>query len=209
MKIYTLLATCLILATCGCQDRSDREVLDKLDAIKSELATQRGGTVRWAFANKREIESAISQWSRNKMEEVKKSEALAPETEAKVRRYEALQTELLHRQVEAMRFRLPPRPGAPETSQPDKEYEALASQAAEAKAPIAELLDRRSRQATQFRDQFSTDKLIAEYVGDRFDLIVDSSDERFSRSAILYRTTGEVLDITDGVIKLFGEKAKP
>jgi hypothetical protein len=51
--------------------------------------------------------------------------------------------------------------------------------------------------------------LIAEYVKDRFDLVVDSSDERYSRSAVLYRTTGEVLDITDAVIKLFKEKAKP
>jgi len=39
--------------------------------------------------------------------------------------------------------------------------------------------------------------------------VVDSSDERMSRSAVLYRTNGEAQDITDGVIKLFREKSKP
>ena len=43
---------------------------------------------------------------------------------------------------------------------------------------------------------------------DRFDLVVDSSDERFSHSAVLYRTSGEVLDITEGIIKLFKERTK-
>ncbi|MDB6110261.1 MAG: hypothetical protein JWR69_2011 [Pedosphaera sp.] len=143
------------------------------------------------------------------MEEAKKTEALSPEIEEKIRQYEALQTDLLHKQMDAMRLRLPPRASASEVPTPDGDYEALSKRVAEAKVPIADIVDRRSRQASQYRDQYSTDKLIAEYVKDRFDLIVDSSDERFSRSAVLYRTTDEVLDITDGIIKLFKEKTKP
>jgi len=46
-------------------------------------------------------------------------------------------------------------------------------------------------------------------IDDRFDLVVDSSDEHLSRSAVLYRRTGEVLDLTDAIIKLFQEKPKP
>jgi hypothetical protein len=53
---------------------------------------------------------------------------------------------------------------------------------AAAKAPLADILERRSRQASQYRGQFSTESLIAEYAKDRFDLIVDSSDERMCSS---------------------------
>ena len=211
MRTYLLLATCLILVGCGRQDESQREVLGELETIKSELASKRVDPVRWAFANKRDIDSAISQWSRDKMEEVKRAEALTPEVEEKVRQYETLQAELLRKRMDTMGFRLPPPPRALGSEAPpaDKDYEALSNRIAEAKAPIADILERRARQASQYRDQYSTDKLIAEYVKGRFDLVVDSSEERFSRSAVLYRTTGEVLDITDGVIKLLKEKVKP
>ena len=208
MKTYLLLAACLILVGCGRQEESHREVLGKLEAIKSELASKRADTVRWAFANKREIESAVFQWSRSKKEEAKSSEALPPEIEEKVRQYEALQTELIHKQMDSMRDRLPPRPGAPTSPAPDKNYEALANRVAEAKAPIADILDRRSKQASQYRNSYSADKLVAEFAKDRFDLVVDSSDERSSRSAVLYRKTDEVMDVTEGVIKLFKEKTK-
>ena len=77
---------------------------------------------------------------------------------------------------------------------------------AEAKAPIADVIERRNRQASQHRNRHSTDQLVAEYVKDRFGLVVDSSDEHFSSSAVLYRSADEVLDITDGVIKLFKQK---
>jgi hypothetical protein len=209
MRNYLLLATCLSLAGCGRHAESQREVLAKLESIKSELTTKRGNVVRWAVANKREIDSAIFQWSRSKMEEARKSEALSPEIEEKIRRYETLQAELMHKRMDAMRMRLPPRLGAPEASTPDREYETLSNRVAEARAPIADIVDRRNREASQQRDQYSTDKLIAEYVKDRFDLVVDSSDESLARSAVLYRTDAEVLNITDGIIKLFKGKTKP
>jgi hypothetical protein len=210
MKTYLLLATCLILVGCRVSEEDHRAVLAKLDAIDSKLAARRADAVRWAFANKREIDSAIFQRSRDKMEEVKKTESLSPEIEEKIRQYEALQSALTRKQMEAMtrRFRLPQRAGIPETPMPDEDYGDLSNRVAEAKAPIADVIDRRSRQAAQYRDQFSTGRLIAEYAKDRFDLVVDSSDEHFSHPAVLYRTNLEVLDITDGIINLFKEKAK-
>jgi hypothetical protein len=198
MRTYLLLTTCLILVGCSRQEESHRGVKSK-----------GGDAVHWAFANKREIDSAIIQWSRDKMEEVKKADALSPQIEEQIRQYEAMQTELMHKKMEARGIRLPQRAGVPETPASNESYEALSNRVAEARAPIADIVDRRNRQATQYRGQYSTEKLIAEYVKDRFDLVVDSSDERFSRSAVLYRTTDEVLDITDGIIKLFKEKTKP
>ncbi len=44
---------------------------------------------------------------------------------------------------------------------------------------------------------------------DRFDLVIDSSEMHSSRSPVLYRRSGETLDITEGIIKLFKEKTKP
>lgn len=209
MKIYLLLAAGLILVGCGGQDQSNREVLSKLDALKSELVTKQGDSLRWAFANKREIDSVVFQWSRDKMDEAKKAEALPPETEQKVREYEALQSQLMRKEMETRGLRLAPRVGLPEVSAPDESYEVLSNRVAAAKAQVADVVERRSRQASQYRGQFSTESLVAEYAKGRFQLVVDSSDERMSRSAVLYRTNGEVLDITDGVIKLFREKAKP
>src|SRR5207237_7445278 len=125
---YLLLTACLtILVGCGRHAENNREVLGKLEAIKSDLASKRGTAVRWAFANKREVDSAIFQWSRSKMEEARKSEALSPEMEAKIRQYEALQRELMDRQIAAMRLRLPSRLGALEAPAPDKDYETLSN----------------------------------------------------------------------------------
>ncbi len=211
MKIHLLFAACLILVGCGRREQSNAEILGKLEIIQSEL-TKHGGAVRWAFANKSEIDSAIFKWSRDKMEEVKKSEALPPEMEQKIQQYEVLQSQLMRKEMEARGFKLPVRAvreGTPEVSVPDESYEVLSNRVAAAKAPLADILEQRKRQASQYRGQFSAEKLIAEYVKDRFDLVVDSSDERMSWSAVLYRTTGERMDITQAVIGLFKEKAKP
>ena len=45
--------------------------------------------------------------------------------------------------------------------------------------------------------------MIGEYVKDRYDLVVDSSEK------VLYRSAGEVPDITEGIIAFFKEKSKP
>ena len=205
----------LLITVCGfvlvgcCQRKNQREVLTQLEAIRSELASKRAETVRWAFANRLEIDYAVSQWSRVRMEDIKKAEALSPEVEEKIRQYDALESELLRKRMDLMRARLPGRPGTPETAPSDGDFQTLSNRVAEARAPIAEIIDRRNRHAAQIREQYSAGKLISEYARDLFDLVVDSSDVRPPmRSVVLYRTNGEVLDITDGVIKLFKEKTK-
>jgi hypothetical protein len=197
------LAACLILVGCGRQAENHREVLGALEAIKSEIANRQGTPVRWAFANKLEIQSAIFQWSRDKMEELKTAETLSPEVEAKISQYEALQTELMRKQMETRGLRLPPRMGAAEAPATGKDLEALSQRVAEAKAPIAAIVERRSRQAAQYRDRYSVDRLVAEYVKDRYDLVVDSNEK------VLFRSAGEVPDITEGIIAFFKSKTKP
>jgi hypothetical protein len=173
----------------------------RLAAIEDELASKRGVPVRWAFANKSEITTAVYVWSRDKMEALKKSEALAPEIEDKVLQYETLQSELRTMEMDAMRLRYMPRaPGSPPPAA-DSKYEALATKVAEAKAPVAAIVERRSRQAAQYREQYSLDRLVAEYVKGRYDLVVDTNEKP------LYRSAGEVPDITVGVIAFFKEKA--
>jgi hypothetical protein len=210
MKKCFLLA-CLILAGCGRSGSGDREVLSKLDAIKSELTAKRAEPVRWAFANKRDIDSAIFKWSHDQMEGIKKSEALPPEVEQKIQQYETLQAQFFAKEMELRGYGIqrPLRMGIREVPPPDEAYLALSNQVAAARAPIAAILERRNKQASQFRAQFSTENLIAEYAQGHFDLVVDSGDERMSRSAVLYRTNGAVLDLTDGIIKLFRNKTKP
>jgi hypothetical protein len=211
-SIYMVLAACFVLTGCE-RGENNREVLSKLDAISSDL--KKGVVpVRWATANKSQISTAIYVWSREKMEQDKKAEALPPETEAKISEYEALKMELIrmpmgrHLPTRTLRFPPPvtvPQPSdsaRPEASAADKEYEALSNRVAEAKAPIAAIVDRRERQAADYYRQYSVEGLIAEYVKGHYDLIVDSQER------VLYRTPGEITDITEGVMALFKEKTK-
>lgn len=207
MRIQLVLVACLILTGCRASKEDQSEVLKELEAIKAKLAEKPSET-RWALANKREIESAITQWSSKKTEEAKRAEGLAPEIEEKVRRYEGLNSELMRKRMESMRMGFPGRPGGYDAALTNSDYVELSNKVAEARTPIADVLERRNHTAAQYRDQFSVEKLIAEYAKDRFDLVVDSSDMNFSRSSVLYRKSGEALDITDGVIKLFTDKTK-
>ena len=209
MKTTLILAACLMLVGCGRQEESHHEVLGKLDAIKSELAAKQAEPVRWAFANKREIESAISKLSMKQAEEAKRAESLPADIEEKVKAYEAMQAELHRKRFEAMRVGNAIRPFPYDSPNTNGDYVALSNKLAEARSPIAEVLDRRSRASAKVRDQFAVEKLVAEYSKDRFDLVVDSSEMGFSRNSVLYRKSGEALDITEGVIQLLNEKTKP
>ena len=194
-----------MLVGCAHRRENQREVLGKLEAIKVELASKQPEPARWAFANKREIESAILQWSSKQAEEARRAEGLPPDVEEKVKAYESLQSELNRKRYEPMRMGIPPRFDVINTN---ADYILLSNKVVDARAPIAEILERRNQTATKYREQFAVEKLVAEYVGGRFDLVVDSSDAQFSRSPVLYRKSGEALDITDGVIKLLNEKTK-
>lgn len=204
MRRFLPITACLVLVGCGQQSENNREVLRKLDAIKSELS-KGAASVRWATANKNEITTVIYQYCHDKMEQIKRSEALPPETEAKIQEYEALESEFLRMRITALPVRAPRMSPGFERSQPsaaDKEYEAMSKRVAEAKAPIAEIIDRRVRQAAQIREQYSVERMIAEYVKGRYDLVVDAQEK------VLYRAAGDVPDITEGVISFFREKAE-
>ena len=208
MKKYFLLVTCLIFSGCGREPENQRELLAKLDAIKTDVAAKQPAAPRWAFANKREIESTIFELSRNKMERIKNAEKLSPETEAKISQYEHLQSQLSQARFAQNRPRYFPPPAGLETPTVTN-LDELSKQVEAARAPIADIVERRSRQSAQYDKEFKVDQLVAEYAKDRFDLIVDASDAQFSRSPILYRKADEVVDITDGVIKLLKQKTQP
>lgn len=224
MKKYLMLLLCVAVAGCGHKRDSNREVLAKLDGIRAELAKQPSAP-RWATANKREIEMAITQWTSAQSERAKAQEQLTPEQQQKVAQYDSLQAERGRLQMRLMQENImqqnsfPHRVMRSATSVPipppspfqeietNADYAALTSKIAEAPAPIADILDRRDRLSAKLRNQYKPEGLIAEYAKDRFDLVLDSSDARFSGSPVLYQKTGEVTDITDGVIQLFKEKS--
>jgi len=206
MKPITFLAVALLLAGCGKQDAADREVLSQLASLKSELAAHQSQPIRWATADKRAIESAVNEWNRQQAEAAKSQENLTPEQLDQVRNYEALSAQLMNKRFGQRRFAGLMPPGGPGNAESDKDYEALAHKVEAAQAPIADILKRRAEIYSKISDQHKVEQLIAEYAKDRFDLVVDSSEAGFNRSAVLYSHAGESLDITQGVIKLFQDK---
>ena len=251
------LAASLALAGCTGQDDRHREVLAKLEALQSEMAKQRAEPVRWAYANKSKIQGAIYAWTRERAEELKKADALPPETEAKVSEYEALRLELLYKPRPPMRppirltlpgpslpqplvpvrtlpFPLPgdltatqpslppvptpapafappptPAPAAPPLTEAEKEYEALSRRAAAAKGPVAAIVERRSQWAAKYHGREFLGKLVADYAQDKYDVVVDSSEDRSYDRTVLFHTISVTPDITEGVIRFFRSTAKP
>jgi len=196
-----MLGACFGLTACNNQEDANRQIVGKLDAISSQLS-KGAALVRWAVANKSDITTVIYQWSRDKIQQAKKAEALPAETEARISEYESLRMQLLRlqRPLPSRTLRLPGDSPSTEPSMADKEYEALSIKVAEAKAPVAPIIDRRERQAAEYRQQYSIEGLVAEYVKGRYDLVIDTRDK------VLYQTAGDVADITEGVIALFREK---
>ena len=136
------------------------------------------------------------------MDESRKAENFSPEIQEKLSRYNTLQGQLM-----SMRMPMPMmvmRPGElpPEPTAEQKDYAALAKKVAEAKEPVAEIVDRRNREATQLREMYSVERLVSEYVKGRYDIVVDTDHK------VLYRASGEVPDITEGVLKFFRDKQK-
>lgn len=207
----------LMLSGCGRGDANNQEVLNKLDTIKIELASKQATTFHWAIANKNQIETAIFQLTRDKQEQFNSAEALSSETAEKVRHYDTLngqlrqkQMEATFRQIETSRSRITPPRFAAEPATNDtgldelsKKIEELSQKIADAKAPVADIIERRDLQNAKLHEQFQSDKLIAEYVKGRYELVVDSNEK------VLYCTNGEVPDITEGVLAFLREKAKP
>lgn len=206
MKRYLLPFVCLALAGCVREDAHYREVMTKLDALNSEVAalqtaTANTASLRWAYANKSEINTVIFLWTQAKLDEAKKTETLSPDQQEKLAEYDSLQTQMMRTRVPMPRF---VRPGElpPEATAEDKEYAELVKKVAEAKIPVAAIVDRRNSEAAKLREAYSVERTIAEYVKGRYDIVVDSNQK------VLYRSSGEVPDITEGVITFFKQKQK-
>jgi hypothetical protein len=196
MKSLLVLAICLIFAGCKQRQQENRDLLGKLETIRSELASNRVNLPRWALANRSEIESAVNKWRENKIERSLDSEALSIEEAEKLRSYEALENQLgIMQQGRAVidgriGSSIDPATGLARPfktgSEEEKRFEAMRSRVAEARFPIEHILKRRQRQAALIRQQYSAEQLTAEYAKDRFDLVIDSSNMAFH---ILYSST--------------------
>ncbi|MDB6057466.1 MAG: hypothetical protein JWO95_1310 [Verrucomicrobiales bacterium] len=187
MKKLLTFATCLVALACNLR------------------AADQPQPIRWAVASKQEIETTIFKWTQAKAEEATKDEA-SPEIEEKIRAYQSLQMEFTMKYMHLRSIPMRPVFGAPPKPEPkDPEYDAMAKRVADAKAPIAAILDKRNNVMTKFRDQYSVEKLVSEYSKGRFDLVVDAG-YRGTRDTVLFHTNGEVLDITLAVIDLFEKK---
>lgn len=213
MKNYLLLLVCFTLAGCSQEEQHHREVMNKLDALGNNLSTVAAAStniakasVRWAYANRNDISMAVFQWTQAKLDEAKKAENLPPDQQAKVADYDNLQAQLTQKRIQMYRSINPVRyPGSPpvESTQEEKDYDALARQVADARAPIADIINRRDKLAAQYREQYSVEHLIAEYVNGRYDIVVESNQKP------LYRSAAEVPDITDAVIAFFKSQEHP
>ncbi len=247
MKHYLLLALTLAMTGCRPED-NQREVLTRLKALEAEMAKlpRTAPPVRWATADRSKIANALYARSREKLEELKQTEKLSSEQEAKVSQYEALNRELMNRgpRLPSSFLRplrpaptplppLPPRelsgglnplplpaslPTPPRPTDPpaptaeEKEYDALVKRVAEAKAPVAAIIDRRAQITAKYFNPQLVEQIVADYVKEKqasYDLVVDVSQDHSSSHTILHRAAGEVPDITEGVIKFFREREKP
>lgn len=214
MKSTLLLVTGLLLTSCSHPAPKCREVLSQSPAITTVAPSHRPTAARWATARKDRIESAISAWCDRKISEALQAEALTAEQTQQLAQYEALSNEFakLQSQVGGM---IDPATGlpvwsGPQTNRPSQqEFQAVSTRVDQARIPIAAILDRREQRAELLRHQYTPEQLVAEYVGDRFDLVVDPKGEYSNDSSILFQAGGEAIDITSGVIKLFQQKTKP
>jgi hypothetical protein len=193
MKIPILLATCVILVGCERQEPQDREILNNLEALKHEFATNQSTSPRWAVVRRNDIQFAIDRWSQDRIEAAKTAETLSPEQATKLSEYESLNNQLMRIRMPrpyASPMQINPATGYPQSvadTNQEAQYEALSIRVEAARAPIASILDHRNREAEQIRHQYSPDKLVAEYVTDRFDLVIDSSWIGSMNSPILYQ----------------------
>src|SRR5437764_10708304 len=94
------------------------------------------------------------------------------------------------------------RPGqAPEEPTAEqKAYNELSEKAAEAKVPIADIIEQRDRERTQLNQKYSVEKIVAEYAKGKYDVVVESG---LGSRGVLYSASGDVVDITQGVIAYF------
>jgi hypothetical protein len=214
MKKYLLLAACLILAGCSQEAEHQREIISKLDALKTDLAAAGNANtnpspLRWACANKSDINSVIYQWTAAKTDEARAAEKLSPDVQAKIAAYEALANQMNQMRMShpALMMVRPMRPGQvpEEPTAEQKEYSDLSKRVEEAKQPVAEIIDRRNRESMQLHEQYSVENIVAEYAKGKYEVVVETG---LGSRGVLYSSSGDLVDITQSVISYFKDKQK-
>jgi hypothetical protein len=220
MKTYLLLAMCLVCAGCGREASNNREMRAQLDGMRTELAAIQAliqsatnhTSIRWATANKQEINMAVMQWGGNKAREKREAwmNTLTPDVQEKIRKYDSLQSSFMQMRMAINNPRrygfYPPPSGLAVTPPTDSDFVAMSNRVEEAKKPIADVLEQRDQMQVVYNaDDDTVDQLIAEYVKGRYDLVTDSS---FPNGSVLFSSYEDVPDITEGVIKYFKEKSR-
>lgn len=221
MKPLLLLA--LGLAVTGCrQEAPHPEILTRLKALETELA-KRPAPVRWATADREKLSRALFEQGRKHLEEFMQAEKVSPEQRAQIAAYEALNQQLIIKPrppsvptlpplpPKELSARLPasvspPTPPAPTVA--EQEYAALAKRVAEAKAPVAALIERRAQITGKYYGREFMEQIIAEYAKDRFDLVVNSDRMSSYDRPLLYRTSAEAPDITEVLLQFFRDREK-
>lgn len=224
-----LLAISLVSARAA---EGNPDVNARLKALEEKVARLSGqAPPRWATVDHDRLRKAIYALGREKLEAHKQAEKLTPEQAAQVENYELLNQQLLRMPPFAPTF--PPRssalvplpptnltggqppkpapvvpPPAPASSGPDKDRDQLVQRVAEAKAPIAAIVERRNQINTHYILGGFLEKLVADYAKSRFDLVVNAESRYSSERTILYRASVSAPDITDELLNLLRERER-
>jgi hypothetical protein len=212
MKTLTLL---LLAGSLGsvCAADGTLDVNARLKAPEDKVERLAGqAPPRYAAVDRDRLGNAILAHGREKLEAHKQSEKLTPVQAAQIEKYEKLNLQLLRLDDNLMRqlVRLPPLvvpPLAPPTNDAGKEREELARRVAEAKVPVATIVDRRSHITARYNTGDFLERLIADYVKGRFDHVVNAEPRHNSGGrTIFFRTTVAATDITDELLQFFRER---
>ena len=232
MKALLLVLLAALLCSARAAD-GNLDVNARLKALEDKVARLAEQTPpRWATVDRDRLRNAIHALGREKLETHKQAEKLTPEQVMQVEKYEELNQQLLRLplrqysspvraallppmppanltggQAPQLVSAIPPPPGKA-ANEADKEREELARRVAEAKAPVATIVDRRSQiTARYYAGEFLTN-LIADHVKGRFDLVVDADSRYSSDRTILYRAAVNAPDITDELLQFLRERER-
>ncbi len=137
--------------------------------------------MRWACANRSEISTVIYQWTAAKTAESRAAENLSPEVKAKVDAYEVLENQLNRMRFSHSELTGPRTPAARPGQAPEeptavqKEYNELYKKVAEAKQPVAYIIDQRQRESTRLSQEYSVENVVAGYAKGKYDVVAEST----------------------------------
>jgi len=168
------------------------------------LLQKRDATVRIAYVDGNRLNTLTAAWRQRRIDEAMAKLALTPEVKAQLEAYDRALAQFNAWAMSRQRNdpRMPPM-GNMAGLRSDPEYQPHLDAVDQARAPVAEIVERRNRLQSETR--YPVGDLIAEYVNDRFDLVLDRS---WGGQSVLYSRAKEIPDITEGVVALLESKEK-